>query len=145
MSKHEPQGIPDSWHELFESAGIKPSYRALAAKTHSLDHTRTRRVILGLGTTDSAISQVAEALQTTPAVIQDLRGEEPTEPFELPDRARHLTRRQREAIITVIDAMLDSADDSEVSDPSLIAAQRAAARRQRVKDGDQSSQISQRG
>lgn len=147
MSNQDPKGIDGEWLALFERAGVNPSYRALAAKTdHQIDHTRARRVILGLGTTDEAITAVASALGTTREVIQQLRGEEPSEPFELPNRARRLSRRQREAIIAVVDAMLEGLpDDVEVgTDPEVVAAHdRVAARLKGIEESDQGGEVSQ--
>ena len=137
--------VPEHWLPVFAAAGIRGTFRGLADATDR-DTSLVIRVIEGHNVEDDAIEDVAEALNVKPAKVRELRGEPVRKPFKLPSKADRLSVKQREAILAVIDGMLESsADDSEVSDPSLIAAQRAAARRQRVKDGDQSSQISQRG
>jgi len=98
--------IPDQWLPLFKDKNID-SYRELGRKA-DLDYTRARRVVVGEGTTDDAVHAVAGVFGITPRRVWELRGEPVPKPFTLPDRAGHLTRKERAAILAVVDSILEA-------------------------------------
>jgi hypothetical protein len=98
--------VPDQWLPLFNKRQIT-SYRELG-RLARIDYTRARRVILGGGTTDDAVEAVASALGVTPSKVWELRGEPVPNPFTLPAAAGSLNRKEREAVLAVINAILDA-------------------------------------
>lgn len=118
--------VPDQWLPLFKKADIAVSYRALAERA-GIDHTRARGVLLGAGTTEEAVAAVAAAFRVTPRKVWELHGEPVHAPFTLPFGAGRLNRREREAVLAVVDAILDAktasgrplAEDLWVDEPTL--------------------------
>ena len=106
---NEPALPPEKWRYLFDKIDVEFGYRPLA--THiGMDHTRLRRLLLGGGTTNEAILQVADAFKVDPNVIRELRGEQPIkyEPFTLPDDAGRLNHNERAVIRSMVRALLDA-------------------------------------
>jgi len=88
---------PEQWRSLFDTIGVEFGYRPLANHI-GMDHTRLRRLLLGGGTSDDAIRQVADAFRVPESRVRELRGEAAVErkPFTLPDDAGRLNERERD-------------------------------------------------
>ncbi|MFE1775567.1 hypothetical protein [Streptomyces sp. NPDC059008] len=93
------------------------SYRAAAARSHGLiSHGTIGRLARGEHTgilEDQTLDGLALALALPRAHIERAAGlyrERPAEPFTLPPRASRLTRREREVVLSVVDALLTAAD-----------------------------------
>lgn len=101
-----PTEIPQRWRPYFERAEIS-SWRELSRRVDMAVGV-VQGVILGTRrSTDEAIDRVAEALGVSVDVIYRLRGEPTDEPFVLPRKANRLNFQQRQAILAVIDGMLN--------------------------------------
>lgn len=135
--------IPDQWLPLFTSAGIAVSYRALAEQA-GIDHTRARRVLLGAGTTETAVAAVARAFDVAPGQVWELRGEPAYAPFTLPSRAGQLNRREREVVLGVVDAILQAKNAVDAERPLRAARKPAGPYRKGVSaQGDAAGEESQ--
>lgn len=118
---------PEQWRPLFDRADIEFGYRPLTTRA-GLTHTRVHRLLRGGGTTNEAITRVAEAFGVKPAKVRELRGEAAVEvePFTLPDDAGRLNDTERNVIRSMIRALLDAreqphADQSAEPDPATQA------------------------
>ena len=113
------QRLPDEkWRSLFDRAGIEFGYRPLAAKA-GIEYTRARRVLIGLGTTDAAVSAVASAFGVTPDAVRKVRGESGSVvPFTLPDDAGRLNDKERDVIRAMVRALLDAKDSRHAEQPA---------------------------
>ncbi|MEX3655293.1 hypothetical protein ABFW14_08380 [Mycolicibacterium fortuitum] len=100
---------PEQWRPLFDKRQIDFGYRPLAAKL-DMNHTRIRRLLLGGGTTDDAVHQVADFFGVPVAKVRELRGEAAVnrEPFTLPDDAGRLTERERDVIRSMVRVLLEA-------------------------------------
>lgn len=68
--------------------------------------------------TDRVLEGIAAALDLPASVVFEAYGvRRPIEPFRLPPEADRLTRRQRDAVLSVVRAMLDPAVDGEPAQP----------------------------
>lgn len=104
---------PEQWRPLFDTIGIDFGYRPLA--THiGMNHTRLRRLLLGGGTTEVAIRQVADAFRVPVAKVRELRGEAAVdrEPFTLPDDAGRLNERERDVVRSMVRVLLEAKEQS---------------------------------
>ncbi|WP_336790363.1 hypothetical protein [Gordonia malaquae] len=124
------QRLPDEkWRSLFDRAGIEFGYRPLAAKA-GIEYTRARRVLIGLGTTDAAVSAVASAFGVTPDAVRKVRGESRSVvPFTLPDDAGRLNDKERDVIRAMVRALLDAKDSRHAEQPATDTADPTAAAR----------------
>lgn len=75
-----------------------------------MDHTKVRRILRGDRTSHEAIKELADGLGIDPTEVYRLRGEEPVEPFTLPDEAGRLTGSERRVIRAMVRALLDARD-----------------------------------
>ena len=84
---------------------------------------RVSRFVKGEGVEDGTAELIADALGIPVKKAWELRGEPILEPFTLPRKAQRLSRSQRDAILRVIDGMLEDRDnkpgDSSPADPPL--------------------------
>ena len=84
---------------------------------------RVSRFVKGEGVEEGTAELIADALGIPVKKAWELRGEPVQEPFTLPRKAQRLSRSQRDAILRVIDGMLEDRDekpaDSSPSDPPL--------------------------
>ncbi|OZE88066.1 hypothetical protein CH304_00405 [Rhodococcus sp. 15-649-1-2] len=94
--------IPTQWIDVFDGRSLRT---IAAAADISVD--RVSRFIRGGKVADGTADLVADALGISTRRALELRGEPVREPFRLPDKAHYLSRRQRDAVLSVIDAMLD--------------------------------------
>lgn len=110
---------PEQWRPLFDKRQIDFGYRPLAAKL-DMNHTRIRRLLLGGGTTDAAMRQVADFFGVPVAKVRELRGEAAVnrEPFTLPDDAGRLTERERDVIRSMVRVLLDARGASDADQPT---------------------------
>lgn len=151
MAYDQYEQVPDHWLPYFEKLGVEPNRRSFreVARRAGVDVGRIRRGMRGEGTSDRTIEILAEVFGISIAEVQQLRGEQPAEPFELPFEARYLTRTQRDAVRAVVQGMLEGRslpDDMEAGDVGLATAQEgAAARLKRVQKGDQRGEVGQGG
>lgn len=106
MGNMNDRGIPPQWQPYFDAKQIE-GYRELGRKAQ-IEWTRARRVVIGGGTTDEAVQAVAEALGIPPRKVWELRGQPVPAPFVLPDQAGHLNRRERDAILAIVNALIES-------------------------------------
>lgn len=111
------RGIPPQWQPYFDARQIE-GYRELGRKAQ-IDWTRARRVVIGGGTTDEAVKAVADTLGIPTRKVWELRNQPVPAPFVLPDQAGHLNRRERDAILTIVNALIESKGiDSSPERPS---------------------------
>jgi hypothetical protein len=94
--------IPTEWLDVFAGRSLRT---IAAAADMSVD--RVSRFIKGHPVADGTADLVADALGISTRKALELRGEPVVEPFRLPDKAHYLNRRQRDAVLSVIDAMLE--------------------------------------
>lgn len=99
-------GIPEQWEDVFAGRSIR---NIAAAADMSPD--RVIRFLRGHRVADGTADPIADALGISTKRALELRGTPVAEPFRLPDKAHYLTRKQRDAVLSVIDAML-VADDT---------------------------------
>lgn len=104
---------PEQWRPLFDKRQIAFGYRPLAAKL-DMNHTRIRRLLLGGGTTEDALRQVADFFGVPVAKVRELRGEAAVErePFTLPDDAGRLTERERDVIRSMVRVLLEAREQA---------------------------------
>lgn len=101
-------GIPPQWEEVFAGR----SMRQVAAQA-GIYADRVGRFIRGEGVDDSTAEKIADALGITVRKAMELRGEPVREQFTLPAKAQLLSRSQRDAILRVIDGMLEGQGKAE--------------------------------
>ncbi|ORV19755.1 hypothetical protein AWB98_02410 [Mycolicibacterium conceptionense] len=109
---------PEQWRPLFDKRQIAFGYRPLAAKL-DMNHTRIRRLLLGGGTTEDALRQVADFFGVPVAKVRELRGEAAVErePFTLPDDAGRLTERERDVIRSMVRVLLEAREQAHAVPP----------------------------
>lgn len=105
-------GLPPQWEEVF--AGRSMRQVAAAAGIYA---DRVSRFVKGEGVEEGTAELIADALGIPVKKAWELRGEPVQEPFTLPRKAQRLSRSQRDAILRVIDGMLEGRDDRS-TDPS---------------------------
>lgn len=100
---------PEQWRPLFDTIGVEFGYRPLANHM-DMDHTRLRRLLLGGGTSEDALQQVADVFRVPVSRVRELRGEAAVErkPFTLPDDAGRLTERERDVIRSMVRVLLEA-------------------------------------
>lgn len=96
---------PPDWCTLMEARGLY-SIRALARGLDIAAETASRLVHGGASSAET-IEAAAMLLKVSPDRIRAIRGEIAVSPFSLPRGADALTRRQRDAVLAVVRAMLD--------------------------------------
>jgi len=110
--------IPEPWREAMENAGMY-SFRDLSQKTGIGTSTVTGLIFGDRGSSEATVQAIADALRLPVTTIREwaavARGE--IGPFVLPIEANRLGRRQREAILAVVRAMLDPAVEDEDQGP----------------------------
>jgi hypothetical protein len=111
-------GLPPQWEEVF--AGRSMRQVAAAAGIYA---DRVSRFVKGEGVEEGTAELIADALGIPVKKAWELRGEPVQEPFTLPRKAQRLSRSQRDAILRVIDGMLEDRDvkttDSTPANPGL--------------------------
>lgn len=96
-------------------AELNLSYRAAADRTkgsaHEISFGTINQLANGRGgpVTDRTVRGLAKALDVPVGKVRLAVGRSETEPTEflLPEKAKHLTPRQRKAILHMVDALLD--------------------------------------
>lgn len=113
---NEPNLPPEQWRPLFDKIGVEFGYRPLAAYAR-MNHTRVRRLLLGGGTTDEAVRELAHAFRVRPEEVYRLRGDTPpgVRPFTLPDDAGRLNETERRVIRAMVRALLDAREQGDAS------------------------------
>ncbi|QOV97201.1 hypothetical protein [Rhodococcus pyridinivorans] len=106
-------GLPPQWEEVF--AGRSMRQIAAAAGIYA---DRVSRFVKGEGVEEGTAELIADALGIPVKKAWELRGEPINEPFTLPRKAQRLTRSQRDAILRVIDGMLEGRDDKPAGPPA---------------------------
>lgn len=99
-------GLPPQWEEVFAGR----SMRDIATKA-GMHADRVSRFVKGGGVSDETAEKIADALGISVKKAYELRGEPVREPFQLPRKAQLLSNSQRDAILRVIDGMLEDHDD----------------------------------
>ncbi|MFD6677540.1 helix-turn-helix domain-containing protein [Rhodococcus zopfii] len=99
-------GLPPQWEEVFAGR----SMRDIATKA-GMHADRVSRFVKGGGVSDETAEKIADALGISVKKAYELRGEPVREPFQLPRKAQLLSNSQRDAILRVIDGMLEDNDD----------------------------------
>lgn len=107
----DPKLPPEQWRPLFDKIGVEFGYRPLATRI-DMDHTKVRRILRGDRTSHEAIKDLADGIGVDPAEVYRLRGEEPIEPFTLPDEAGRLTGSERRVIRAMVQALLHARESS---------------------------------
>ncbi len=112
--------IPNPWRTAMEEAGTY-SLRELAARAN-LGTTTVSTLIFGrAASSEPTMQAVADSLRLPVTTIRTwataARGED--KPFELPAEANRLSRRERDAVLAVIRAMLDPGRGEETPMPDF--------------------------
>ena len=112
MSVDNPRDVPDQFREHFERREIDPfTYRALHRKVKGIGLNSVVRALSGEGRLTPRVTEaVADALGITPEKLLELRGDPVTAPFQLPARASQLNQRERDAVLSIVHALLDARD-----------------------------------
>ncbi|MDV2477235.1 helix-turn-helix transcriptional regulator [Rhodococcus zopfii] len=106
-------GLPPQWEEVFAGR----SMRDIATKA-GMHADRVSRFVKGGGVSDETAEKIADALGISVKKAYELRGEPMREPFHLPRKAQLLSHSQRDAILRVIDGMLEERDDKAADSTS---------------------------
>ena len=110
--------IPEPWREAMEAAGMY-SFRDLSQKTGIGTSTVTGLVFGDRRSSDATMQAVADALRLQVTTIRAWAaaalGE--SKPFVLPAEANRLSRRERDAVLAVVRAMLDPGEDPDDPGP----------------------------
>jgi len=101
-------GLPPQWEEVFAGRSMRK-----VAESAGIYADRVSRFVKGEGVEEGTAELIADALGITVKKAWELRGEPVREPFKLPQKAHRLSRSQREAILRVIDGMLEGRDDQD--------------------------------
>lgn len=101
------EDLPPAWTALLASAGFTSARRLAQASGVGVD--AVLRAMRGGQSSSTTLRQIAAALRVNIARIEELRGHPIPKPFELPEGAERLTDTQRDAIRTVVRAMLEPA------------------------------------
>lgn len=113
--------IPQPWRDAMENAGAY-SIRDLAAKTGTGPTTVSDLLHGRKLSSERTMQAVADALRLPATTIREWaaasRGEE--KPFELPAEANRLTRRERDAVLAVVRAMLDPGEEPAETGGQLV-------------------------
>lgn len=116
MSVDDPADVPAEWHTEFKRAGLEMTFRALERRVN-LNPPGGRpialgtiiRALTGVGDpTNRVVSAISSALLMTPEKFHRLRGAPVSTPFVLPARASQLTKSERAAVVSIINAILDA-------------------------------------
>lgn len=106
--------IPEPWKSAMAQWGMH-SARDLASKTGIGASTVTGLIYGDRSSSEQTLQAVAAALRVEVTTVREwasaARGE--ARPFVLPAEADRLTRREREAVLAVVRAMLDPADEEQ--------------------------------
>ena len=130
------RGLPPQWEEAFAGRSMRK-----IAESAGIYADRVSRFVKGEGVEDGTAELIADALGITVKKAWELRGEPVREPFKLPEKAHKLSHLQRDAILKVIDGMLEDrpavkAEGSTGENPGLSlvpdAADTLAARKGRT-------------
>jgi len=109
--------VPAPWREAMEKAGTY-SRRQLADKAGTGTSTVSDLIYGRKLTSEPTLQAVADALRLPVTTVRGwaaaARGEH--KPFELPPEANRLGRRQREAVLAVVRAMLDTGEKPTIED-----------------------------
>ncbi|WP_162889914.1 hypothetical protein [Streptomyces olivoreticuli] len=107
------------------------SYRAAAARGQGhVSHGTIGRIARGEHTgtlEEETLDGLSLALDLPRTNLEKAAGvyrERPAEPFVMPPRASRLTRREREAVLNIIDALLAAAEHARPAQPALASPRR---------------------
>ena len=101
MTKKQ-RGLPPQWEEVFAGRSMRK-----VAESAGIYADRVSRFVKGEGVEDGTAELIAGALGIPVRKAWELRGEPVREPFKLPEKAHKLSHGQRDAILKVIDGMLE--------------------------------------
>lgn len=115
MSIEEPSDVPEVWRSYFARQRIEFTFRDLDRNVEGVSLNTIRRALLGIGTPSRRVAETiahelgisAEEFYATRAKVN---GAEPTTPFTLPTSADLLNQRERDAVLSVVHALLDARD-----------------------------------
>ena len=156
MSIEDPQDVPEAWRPHFARRRIEFTFRDLDRATEGVALNTIRRALLGIGDPSKrVVGAISDALGITPdeflATRSAVTGERPTTSFVLPARADQLNRRERDAVLSIVNALLDARDRhaeqpaTDTADPTPAAgASGEAGRAQKNKPTDLSERRSRR-
>lgn len=120
--------VKDRYHEVYEKP---PTARGLARESGDLFTYNTAAKILNGShgaPSEPVIQGLALVLRSDLGLIRQLAGLAPHSlgPFVLPDRAARLSRRQRDAVIELIDVILEAQAERQPTEKERAAAAAAA-------------------
>lgn len=119
MSVDNPRDVPEQYRPLFEKRGIDFTYRALHRKVEGVGLNSVVRALTGQGRLSDRVAEgVSAALGVTPNELHALRGHPIAEPFQLPVRASELNQRERDAVLGIVNALLDARDRHDTDQPA---------------------------
>lgn len=111
--------IPEPWREAMVKAGVS-SLNRLAQRTGTGVSTLSDLVHGRRRSSERTLEAVADALRLKTTTIRAWAaaalGEE--KPFVLPAEANRLTRRERDAVLAVVRAMLDPGEEQDTGAPA---------------------------
>lgn len=115
MSIEEPNDVPEVWRSYFARRRIEFTFRDLDRNVEGVALNTIRRALLGIGTPSRrVVTALASELGMTEeefyATRAKVSGDTPTTPFTLPTSADLLTQRERDAVLSVVHALLDARD-----------------------------------
>lgn len=139
MSIEDPQDVPEAWRPHFARRRIEFTFRDLDRATEGVALNTIRRALLGIGDPSKrVVGAISDALGITPdeflATRSTVTGEQPTTSFVLPARADQLNRRERDAVLSIVNALLDARDRHAEQPATDTADPTAAARAQGTED-----------
>ena len=131
VSIEEPSDVPEVWRSYFARQRIEFTFRDLDRNVEGVSLNTIRRALLGIGTPSRRVAETiarelgisAEEFYATRAKVN---GAEPTTPFTLPTSADLLNQRERDAVLSVVHALLD-ARDRHATQPSDTPAEEQGA------------------
>lgn len=115
MSIEDPNEVPEVWRPHFAAQRIEFTFRDLDRNVPGVALNTIRRALLGIGTPSRRVaSAIAGALGISEEEFNATRakvtGDTPTAPFTLPTSADLLNQRERDAVLSVVHALLDARD-----------------------------------
>lgn len=154
MSIEDPQDVPEAWRPHFARRRIEFTFRDLDRATEGVALNTIRRALLGIGDPSKrVVGAISDALGITPdeflATRSTVTGEQPTTSFVLPARADQLNRRERDAVLSIVNALLDARDRhaeqpaTDTADPTPTA-RAQGTEDQKIKPTDLSERRSRR-
>lgn len=126
--------IPEQWVPVLDRKGLTSGRRL--ANAMQVSPQTVQRLLHGEPVDEGTIHEAAAALDVSPDVIRQLRGEPPRRPFVLPSDADQLNERQRQAILSVVRAMLEPGEGATTNAGDELAGRRTSRPRRRPTNDD---------